>query len=96
MKILAIEKEIESTDWSNADQILKEEARQAYRLVLAGSMREMYFTEEHIAVLILEADNLDRAREILGTLPLVKAGMIEFDVMELRPYTGFGRIMEIE
>ena len=94
MKILAIEKEIESTDWSNADQILKDEARQAYRLVLAGSMREMYFTEEHIAVLILEADNLDRAREILGTLPLVKAGMIEFDVMELRPYTGFGRIME--
>ena len=54
MKVLAIEKEIKSVDWANESQTLIEEARSAYQLLLSGSLREIYFTENKNAVLILE------------------------------------------
>lgn len=31
---------------------------------------------------------------MLETLPPVNAGLINFDLMELRPYTGFDRIIQ--
>ena len=94
MKILAIEKEIAGVDWKNAVNILNQEAKQVYQLYLADQLREIYFTENKNAVLILEAENKDQAQQLLNTLPLVQNKMIEFDVMELRPYTGFERIVK--
>jgi hypothetical protein len=36
-------------------------------------------------------ETIDRiaAKELLDTLPLVKAGKIRFDMLELRPYSGY-------
>ena len=94
MKILAIEKEITEIDWNDATNILKQEVKQVYQLYLADQLREIYFTENKNAVLILETENKDQAQQLLNTLPLVQNKMIEFDVMELRPYTGFERIIK--
>jgi len=87
MKILAISKEPNPVDWENKEAILKDEAKTAYELYLSGSVREIYFTEEYNAVLILEARDLAEAREVINLLPLVKAKLLEFDLMELNPYT---------
>jgi hypothetical protein len=56
-------------------------------------LREIYFTQENDAVLILEVKDIPAAREILDALPLVKSGMIFFELTELRPYTGYERGM---
>ena len=93
MKILAIEKEIKGADWSNAENTLQAEALHVYDLYLDDKLRETYFNEHNNAVLILECENLQSAEQVLQGLPLVKAGLIEFDVMQLNPYTGFKRLI---
>ncbi len=94
MKILAIENEIEGVEWDNLEDLLKEEAQHVYNLYLSDSLREIYFTENKNAILVMETEDKKTAIKLLDTLPLVKSGKIKFEVMELRPYTGYERIMK--
>lgn len=96
MKYLAIEKEIKSVDWSKEEKILKEEALRVYNLYLDGYLREIYFNEAHNAVIVLECASKGEAQSILDSLPLVKAKLIEFDLTELKPYTGLSRLWKSE
>ena len=93
MKILAIENEIEGVEWDNSEDLLKDEAQHVYNLYLSDSLREIYFTENKNAILMMETEDKKTAIKLLDTLPLVKSGKIKFEVMELRPYTGYERIM---
>jgi hypothetical protein len=42
--------------------------------------------------LILECAGVEEAKDLLNTLPLVKAELIEFNVIPLAPYSGFERL----
>lgn len=95
MKILAIEKETEGVSWKNTEELLCSEAQHVYKLYLSEYIREIYFTQNRNAVLVLEANGMNEASELLGSLPLVKSGMITFEIFELRPYTGFDRLMNL-
>lgn len=94
MKILAIEKESKGGDWNDLEDLLKAEAQHVFHLYLSDSLREIYFTENKNAILILETSDKESALTLLETLPLVKSGKIQFDIMELRPYTGYERIIK--
>jgi len=94
MKILALEKEVDGVDWSNLDEVLKQEAHHVYALQKQGIVREIYFNQNHCAVIILECKSAIVAKNTLNELPLVKSGLINFEVMELTPYNGFDRIIE--
>lgn len=94
MKILAIENEIEDVEWDHLKDVLKDEAQHVYNLYLSDSLREIYFTENQNAILVMETEDKKAAIKLLDTLPLVKSGTIKFEVMELRPYTGYERIMK--
>ena len=93
MKILALERKIEGVKWDNTEKLLEQESRHVFHLYLSDCLREIYFTEDKHAVLIMETENRDAAKKLLDALPLVKSGMIKFDIMELRPYTGYERII---
>ncbi|MES2727523.1 MAG: superoxide dismutase [Bacteroidota bacterium] len=95
MKILAIEKELKMVDWENETEALIEEAKSAYKLILSGNLREIYFTENKHAVLILECEDKMVAKQLLDKLPLVQKEIIAFEIMELQPYTGFTRLMNL-
>jgi len=92
MKILAISKDQEDIDWTKESDTLEKEALQVYQLYLNGYLREIYFNEDSNAILILECVSIENANELLNSLPLVKKGLIEFQVMSLHPYTGYDRI----
>ena len=96
MKILAIEKEVKGVKEKDfTREILKKEAKQAWKLFKDAAIREMYFTEEdNLAVLILEAGNKAEALKILSTLPLVKQKVIAFNIFPLLPYTVFERLFK--
>jgi hypothetical protein len=94
MKLLAIEKETTPVNWNEETETLINESYQVYHLLQEGIIRDIYFTENKNAVIILECASKTEAANVLSTLPLVKAGMISFEVMELRPYTGFDRIIQ--
>jgi hypothetical protein len=94
MKILAIEKDAEGVTEADFTPHMKSEARRAWELYQSGVFREMYFTkgDDPVAVIMMESDSVEQAREALGTLPLVKAGLISFELMPLVPYPGFARL----
>ena len=94
MKILALECDIPGiTDDRFTEELLREEAARAWELHQAGVIRELYFrADRQAAVLVLECDSVDTARSALGTLPLVSAGLIRFDVIPLAAYPGFVRL----
>ena len=94
MKILAIENEIEGIEWENLGDLLKDEAQHVFNLYLSDSLREIYFTEDKKAILVIETEDKKTAITLLDTLPLVMSGKIKFKVMELRPYNGYERIMK--
>jgi muconolactone delta-isomerase len=94
MKILAIEKQIPGVTDSDYVPYLEAESRKAWELQQLGLIREMYFTDDHCAVLILEADNKDHARRIIDQLPLVQNKLIDFELLALKAYPGFARLFK--
>jgi muconolactone delta-isomerase len=93
MKILAIEKEVPGIRDEQIEPHLKSEAGKAWELYQNGIIRELYFRADWDgAVLVLECSNAEEAKEALGSLPLVKNGLIAFDVIPLKSYPGFERL----
>ena len=94
MRILAVERPVSGVVAAQfTPELAAAEARRAWELYQAGTVRELYFrTDESSAVLMLESDDVSAAHEVLASLPLVAAGLIEFEVLPLRAYSGFGRL----
>ena len=93
MKFLALEQELPVATAEAFQPLLKDEARVVWELQQSGELREIYFNaDQHTAVLVLECSDMEAARHLLATLPLVQAGLIAFDVIPLVPYDGFARL----
>jgi len=94
MKMLALEKAVPGVaDDRLTSDLLQSEARKAWQLHMSGVIREMYFSaDKHEAVLVLESNTVEDAQWSLSELPLVRAGLIAFDVVPLTPYDGFARL----
>lgn len=93
MRILALEKEVPGVTAGAFKPYLKEEASRVWELYQTGVFRELYFRQdEPSAVLILECEGAEKAKEVLNTLPLVREGLITFDIIPLVPYPGFSRL----
>jgi len=97
MKILAIEKEIPGVTEEEFGPHLEAEAAKVWELYQADMFRELYFRKDWpSAVLVLECADVEEANEVLNTLPLVKEGLIAFDIIPLVPYPAFSRLFAEE
>jgi hypothetical protein len=93
MRVLALEVEPLGVPTGSFKELASEEAAALWGLVQAGVVRETYFRSDRPdAVLLLECGGLDEARERLDALPYVRAGLIRFELIGLRPYPGFARL----
>lgn len=93
MRIIAIEVEKPGLHKRDFVPHLKDEAKEGWKLYKEGFIREMYFRDDKPeAVLILEAKDVEEAKEKLSKLPLVKNKLITFELIPLRPYHGFERL----
>jgi muconolactone delta-isomerase len=93
MKILALEREKPNVTPGQFSPHLRAEAARVWELQQSGVLREIYFSQDRReAVLILECVDGAEAQQVLNTLPLVKAGLITFEIIPLVPYTGFARL----
>jgi len=93
MRILAIERDVPGADPRQMQPHLEEEAAAVWALAKRDLLRDACFTvADHRAVLLLECGGEAEAREALRSLPLCREGLIEFDVLALRPYDGFERL----
>jgi hypothetical protein len=93
MKIIAIGADAPGAGEGDFTPYLDAEARRVWELQQAGIIREIHFRADRPdAVIVLECDDLDAARDALDTLPLVREGLITFGLIPLRPYPGLGRL----
>jgi muconolactone delta-isomerase len=94
MKILALGHDLPSVcDDQFTRKLLHAEAQRAWELHQSGIIRELYFrADRQEAVLMLECANVGEARSVLNTLPLVRDGLIGFELIPLIPYPGFARL----
>jgi muconolactone delta-isomerase len=93
MKILAIEREVPGVTDEDFKPHLKQEAAMVWELYQAGVFRELYFRQDQTsAVLVLECEDIEEANEALNSLPLVKEGLITFELFPLTAYPGFSRL----
>jgi len=93
MRLLVLEHPLPGHGEAEYAPHLKAEAERAWELHQAGVIRELYFRgDREEAVLILECDSAAHCRSVLDTMPLVRAGLIEFEIIQLVPYRGFVRL----
>lgn len=97
MKLIAIERETAGKTAADFQPHLRAEALRAWELYQQGVIRELYFdSEQRRAVLVLECESAASARQALASLPLVREGLITFEVIPLAPYDGFGRLFSLQ
>lgn len=93
MKVLALGRDVGSPDDPRFAELRPAEARRAWELYQADILRELYFRADRSnGVLVFEVPDLAAARTAVDSLPLVAAGLIDFDLVALRPYPGFARL----
>jgi hypothetical protein len=93
MKVLALGRDTAPADDPRFAELRPAEARRAWDLYQADVIREIYFRADRPnGVLVLEVPDLVAAREVIDSLPLVAAGLIDFDLVPLKPYPGFARL----
>lgn len=94
MKFLTLEVEKHPVNWEEVEPgLLKEEARYIFDLQQADFIRQIHFNaDKRTAVIEWECATIDIVREKILSLPLVRAGYINFEIIPLLPYTGFNRL----
>lgn len=87
MKILALSRRQPGVTTEQLQPHQVTEAQRVWQLHKDGLFREMYFRRDRPgAVVVLECATEAEARAALATLPMVEAGLIDFDVIPLGPF----------
>lgn len=64
------------------------EAAAAFALYASGVFRSMHMLPDRPgAMVVLECASIEAARATMSALPMVKAGLIDFDYSRMLPYT---------
>lgn len=72
---------------------VKPEAAKSWEYYAADMIRTMYYIADMSGVVFLwEAPNLEVINEAIAQLPMKQAGVLEFEVLPLKPYTGIGEL----
>jgi len=95
MQILAIDKIAEGVTAAMLEPHLPKELAATINLYLKEKIRTFYFRKDRVGVvLILECVDVQEAREILSTLPMVEEGLLDFDLIPIGPLMPLGRLLK--
>jgi muconolactone delta-isomerase len=95
MKILALSKRPDGVTTEQIAPHRVAEAAQAWELYTSGVFRELYFrTDKPGAVVMLECADVAEAQKALATLPMVEAGVLDFDLIPLGPFLEFRHLFK--
>jgi hypothetical protein len=71
---------------SDAMPLLPAETARVQELIAAGTAEQAYVRADHTgAYLVLNTPDLAAAKEVMQTLPMAQAGLLEFTFVELVP-----------
>jgi hypothetical protein len=96
VKVLAIGHARSGVKWEHIAPYVAEEARSMWELHESDRVREFYLRADYQpgVVLVFECDNVTEAEHLVAVLPLSRVGLLDFEVIPLRPYTGFRELFK--
>jgi len=93
MKVLALGRDLVALDDPRFAELRPAEARVVWELYQGDVLREVYYRADRPSgVLLFEVPDVATARAAIDSLPLVAAGLIDFDLVPLQPYPGFAQL----
>jgi hypothetical protein len=97
MQVLALSRRLPGVTTEQLQPLEQPEAAAAYRLMMGGHLRNVHMLPERPgAMLILEANDIAHAQQLLGGLPMVEQGLITFDLSRMLPYPALGSLFAPE
>jgi hypothetical protein len=96
VKVLAIGHARSGIRWEHIAPYVGEQARSVWERYEIDQVREFYLRADHQpgAVLILECYDVTEAERLVATLPMAEAGLLDFELIPLRPFMGFRELFE--
>lgn len=93
MQFLVIAKVLEGTSTQQISPLLKLEAAKVWEYYASGLVRTIhYIADMSGAVLLFEAPNVEVVNLALAEFPMAKAGILQFELLPLKPYVGIGEL----
>ena len=90
MKMLCLDRPLPGATFEKYQPHLLNEVRHTWGAYKEGIVRDIYFRQDRPGVAIfLECESVDEARKMFADFPLVKAGLIDFDVIPLGPFVNW-------
>jgi hypothetical protein len=96
VKVLAIGHPRSGVRWEHIAPYVGTEARSVWERYENDKVREFYLRADHRpgVVLVFECDDVAEAERLVAALPISEAGLLNFEVIPLRPYTGFRELFQ--
>ena len=94
-KVLAIGHLVSPPSGNSFSSTMESEVRDTVRLYLAGKIDQWYVRKDQNGVVfLLNTTSLDDAHRLLDGLPLVKANLMQFDLIPLGPLSPLGLLLK--
>jgi hypothetical protein len=89
MQFLVIARVAEGTPMEKVMPLVQTEAAHVWEDYKADFVRSIHYIGDMSgAVLMVEADSLEAAKKAVAKLPMVEAGVLNPEIIPLKPYTG--------
>jgi hypothetical protein len=89
MQFLIIGRIGAGTEVEQALPFVKPEAAKVWELYASDRLRSIhYIADKSGAVLFCEANNVEEINTMTAQLPMAQAGVMQFEIIPLLPYTG--------
>lgn len=97
MKILAIDKVMPDATPDKVKETFMDEVNYTVKMYLADVVREMYFRQDRSGtILMLEAPSLEEARGLINNMPMVQAGLIDYELIPVGPFVPLALLLDEE
>lgn len=89
MQFLIIGRIVAGTEIEQVLPFVKPEAAKVWELYASDRLRSIhYIADKSGAVLFCEANNVEEINTMIAQLPMAQAGVMQFEVISLLPFTG--------
>jgi hypothetical protein len=90
MKILCLDRPKPGATMEKYQPHMLDEVRHTWQAYKSGVLRDIYFRQDRPGVaMFLECASVDEALKILADLPLVRAGLLDFEAIPLGPFVNW-------
>jgi hypothetical protein len=96
MKIMAIAKPLQPLTPEVLKPYMGTEVGATLKLYLGGKVEQFWFADQRGPIFLMNVDTVDDAKSVLGTLPLVAGGVMDYELLPVGPLMPLGRLLPAE